>query len=508
MLPVQASATGGSGSGAVTYSSLSLLTCSVNATSGDVSLLTGSGNCIVSAAKAGDASYLAITAASVSIELRRAAQTALSVNGPKTATYGAADVQLIPRGGSGDGAVTFSAGEPGASTACSVTSGGLLHMTSGTGTCSVTATKAADGNYESVTSAPITVSPVKATTSISLGGLSHTYDGTAKGATATITPASLVGDVSISYVNLVALPMNAGSYAVLATLTNNDYQAPSASATLVIAQVGQAALSITGLNSLSYGGSSVALGTTGGSGTGAVTFSAGASTACSVTAAGSVTATSGTGSCNITAVKANDVNYLPVTSGVFSLTVSKASATLTFSGLNAIYDGTPKAVTVTSSPVVTGISVTYNGSATAPTNAGSYAVVATLNNANYGATPASGTLNIRYVQQNCFAAPIKSLAEPPTTSGITKGATVQVRCTLLNANGGVISNATGSLRVQDYYDAGAPVLSVPNAFQLSSGTYTYKLSTSGSVFVKGKFYRVTATWNDGSTTVGWFYLNK
>ena len=682
----------------------------------------------------------------------RASQSALVASGPETLSFGDAGVQLGTTGGSGVGIVTFSAG---ASTACSVTSGGLLTMTRGTGTCSLTATKASDANYESVTSAPISVSSAKATASIALTDLAYTYDASAKGATATTTPANLTG-VSITYNGSTTLPLNGGSYAVLATLANDDYSASSASATLVIAQAAQAALSITGSNSISFGGGAVALGSLGGSGTGAVTFDVGGSTACVVTAAGSVSATSGTGTCDITATKASDVNYLSITSGVFSLAIRKAAATLTLSDLSATYDGTPKNATATSSPVVPGISLTYNGAATAPTNAGSYVVVATLTNAdyaadpaagtlvivradqaaftltapatatygagaaqlsasggssggavtyaslssatcsvgestgqlsiltgvgncvvsatragdanynpittasasivlaqasqsitfatlaaktygdaaftvnatassglpvsfaavagsncsvtgstvsltgagscavlatqagdaslysaaasvsrsfsiakraatatagsgsvllggstalpcsvsgllagdagsvtcttsvpstttggtfattpvvsptnpaNYAVTPVNGTLNVTYVQQNCFAEPLKSLAIPPTTSGITKGATVQVRCTLLDANGQAVSNARGDIRVQEF-DTGAQVVSVTNAFQPSSGTYTYKLSTSASGFVKGKFYRVTATWNDGSTTVGWFYLNR
>ena len=682
----------------------------------------------------------------------QAAQSALIASGPATVTFGDAAVQLGTSGGSGTGAVTFSAG---ASTACAVTDGGLLTMTSGTGTCSVTATKASDSNYQSVTSAPISVSSAKASAVIALTDLAYTYDAAGKSATATTTPANLTG-VSVTYNGSATLPVNGGSYAVLATLANDNYAASSASATLVIAQAAQSALSITGSNSVSFGGGAVALGSLGGNGSGAVTFSAGASTACVVTVAGSVTALSGTGSCDITATKASDANYLSVTSGVFSLAIVKATATLTLSDLSATYDGTPKSATATSSPVVPGISVTYDGNATAPTNAGSYAVVATLTNAdyaaapaagtliiakadqaafaltapatatygagavllsanggsgtgaatysslspaacsvnatsgettiltgvgncvvsatragdanynvitaasasigllqasqaitfavlpamtygdaaftlsatssaglpvsfsavagsncsvtgstvgltgagscavlatqagdgalylaatpvsrsfsiakraatatagsgsvvlggstslpctvsgllagdagsvtcttsvpattnggtfattpvvsptnpvNYAVTPVNGTLNVTYVQQNCFAEPIKSLANPPTTSGITKGATVQVRCTLLAANGTAVSNARGDIRVQDY-NTGAQVLSVANAFQLSSGTYSYKLSTSASGFVKGNFYRVTASWNDGSTTVGWFYLNR
>ncbi len=48
--------------------------------------------------------------------------------------------------------------DDGASTACSV-SGTTLTITAGSGTCAVTATKAADANYNAVTSAaaPVTV---------------------------------------------------------------------------------------------------------------------------------------------------------------------------------------------------------------------------------------------------------------------------------------------------------------------------------------------------------------
>src|SRR5439155_676351 len=65
------------------------------------------------------------------------------------------------------------------------------------------------------------------------------------------------------------------------------------------------------------------------------------------------------------------------------------------SNLTQTYDGSPKPVIVTTSPAgVSGVSITYDGSATAPTNAGSYSVVASLNNANYTASNATGTLTI------------------------------------------------------------------------------------------------------------------
>jgi hypothetical protein len=74
-------------------------------------------------------------------------------------------------------------------------------------------------------------------------------------------------------------------------------------------------------------------------------------------------------------------------------TITPASATVTLSNLNQIYDGTPRQVTVTTVPAGLAVAVTYDGSATPPTDAGSYAVLATVTDPNYVGT-ASGTLVI------------------------------------------------------------------------------------------------------------------
>jgi hypothetical protein len=62
-------------------------------------------------------------------------------------------------------------------------------------------------------------------------------------------------------------------------------------------------------------------------------------------------------------------------------------------GLSATYDGAPKLATATTNPSGLTVNFTYNGSATAPTNAGSYAVVGTISDLNYQGS-ASGTLVI------------------------------------------------------------------------------------------------------------------
>jgi hypothetical protein len=70
-------------------------------------------------------------------------------------------------------------------------------------------------------------------------------------------------------------------------------------------------------------------------------------------------------------------------SNTASVTVTPAAASVTLGGLNATYDGAPKSVTATTSPAGLPLSITYDGSATPPTNAGTYTVVVTVTDPNY-----------------------------------------------------------------------------------------------------------------------------
>ena len=78
------------------------------------------------------------------------------------------------------------------------------------------------------------------------------------------------------------------------------------------------------------------------------------------------------------------------------LVINKASSTVTLGSLNQTYDGTAKAVTATTTPGGLAVSFTYNGSATVPTAAGTYTIVATINDANYQGS-AAGTLMINTI---------------------------------------------------------------------------------------------------------------
>jgi hypothetical protein len=109
------------------------------------------------------------------------------------------------------------------------------------GTCSLTATKAADNNYSAATSAAFPVTLVKAAATLTLSNLSQTYDGTPKSATVTTNPNGLTG-VSVTYTGTggttygltTTAPTIAGSYTVDASLTNANYTTSDAVGTMTI----------------------------------------------------------------------------------------------------------------------------------------------------------------------------------------------------------------------------------------------------------------------------------
>jgi hypothetical protein len=70
---------------------------------------------------------------------------------------------------------------------------------------------------------------------------------------------------------------------------------------------------------------------------------------------------------------------------------------VTLGNLSQIYDGTPRTVTVTTAPAGLATSVTYDGEATPPTSAGSYAVAVSISDPNYSGS-ANGTLTITPAQ--------------------------------------------------------------------------------------------------------------
>ncbi|MFA7173372.1 MAG: MBG domain-containing protein, partial [Kiritimatiellia bacterium] len=133
------------------------------------------------------------------------------------------------------------------------------------------------------------------------------------------------------------------------------------------------------------------LSTSGGSGTGAVSYRV-------ISGPGTILdgpklyVSAGSGTIVIRATKAQD-DLFYATSATATVQAIRGAAILTLSDLTHTYDGTPKHATVTTDLSGMPVDLSYNGSATAPTDVGSYIVVATVDLDNWiGST--TGTLTI------------------------------------------------------------------------------------------------------------------
>ena len=194
----------------------------------------------------------------------------------------------------------------------------------------------------------------------------------------------------------------------------------------------------------------------------------------------------GAGTCTVTASQGGNGTYFPASDVSRSFTIANAPATLTLGSLNQSYDGNPKAVTVTTSPAnLSGVSVTYNGSATAPTNAGSYAVVASLANPNYSAPNATGTLVIDPAGQTIAFPAIANTTfgdadvDPGATasSGLAVSYTASGACTIVS--GKIHLTGAGSCNVTASQTGNANVNaaeSVTRSFSIARATATITLS--------------------------------
>jgi hypothetical protein len=218
----------------------------------------------------------------------------------------------------------------------------------------------------------------KKSATVTLSNLSQTYNGSPRSATAT-TNAPGVSSFKFTYKGSPVAPTAAGSYSVVCTLVNDKYEG-RATGTLVIAKA-KATVSLSNLTQTYSGAPRSATATSNATGFSTFTF----------TYNGSAIAPTAAGSYNLMGKLAN-ANYEGSATG--TLVIAKAQATVTLGDLNQTYNATPRSVRATTN--ATGISsftFTYNGSAIAPTAAGSYNLMGKLANANYEGS-ATGTLVI------------------------------------------------------------------------------------------------------------------
>jgi glycosidase len=239
------------------------------------------------------------------------------------------------------------------------------------------------------TSFQTAATPASAT--VTLGNLNQTYNRTARSASVTTNPAGLT--VSLTYNGSATAPTNAGNYTVNATITEPGYSG-SATGTLSITRKGLSISGLTGVNKVFDGTNTASV-------TGTATL-VGVETGDTVTLGGTPTfvfanATVGNNkpitASGYTISGASASNYLLAQPTGLTANITTAPATVTLGNLNQTYNRTARSVSVTTNPAGLSVSVTYNGSATAPTNAGNYTVNATITEPGYSGS-AAGSLAI------------------------------------------------------------------------------------------------------------------
>ncbi len=161
------------------------------------------------------------------------------------------------------------------------------------------------------------------------------------------------------------------------------------------------------------------------------------------------------------------------TSSPAGLTVGRVTIPITLGSLTATYDGTPKAVTATATGHT--VSVSYSGSPTPPTDAGSYSVSAIVNETDYEGT-AGGTLTIDKASQTVsFGSTGSAAIGVPFTVGATASSGLPVTLSVVSGNATVSGNSV------TITDSGAVTLRATQA-----GNNNYNSATVDTTITAGK----------------------
>ena len=336
---------GGSGTGSFTITTATA-GCSISGSTLTTTLEAGS-TCVLTVVRAGDANWNDSAPVDQNVIITKINQASLMAPAGTMLTYanstGLDLTTLTFTGGSGTGAMTYATATGG----CSITASVLTSSNSVGTSCSVTATKAADTNYNSG-SVSFTISITQANqgtitvTSANTGtwGTNMTLTSTGGAAGSAATWQKVSGSIcSISGTTLSSTGAGSCVVKVNFSATSNYMAASSSDFTITFNKKNQSPLSWNLTSTSVAYQSTLNLATSGGTGTGAVVYSVSGSSSCSIT--GSTLIPSDAGStCEVTATKVADSNYNSADTTTQTITVTKISqATLSFSNSSSMTYG-------------------------------------------------------------------------------------------------------------------------------------------------------------------------
>ncbi|MFN8629594.1 MAG: Ig-like domain-containing protein [Chloroflexota bacterium] len=352
------STTEGASTGAVSYTSNTPTVCSV---SGDTLTILTAGDCIIEASQAGDGNYNAATPVTSTLHVQKANQTVdLNFTGINK-TFGDGSFSLAPYTvpGAGTGAISYTSQT---GSVCSVSGVNLTIMHAGT--CTITATQAADTNYNADSSPQrsFTVAKADQTLIFDISGANKKYGDAAFGLGAFTTPGLSTGAVSYTSLTTSVCTVagalltihTAGDCTIKASQAGdgNYNAAPDVTSTLAVQKANQTlGFDISGL-SKSYGDLPFDLtpSTTPGASTGAVSYTSLTLSVCTVANTNLTILTAG--DCTIKASQAGDGNYNAAPDATSTLAVAKIGQTLVFdvSGLSKAFGDDPFDLTPSTTP--------------------------------------------------------------------------------------------------------------------------------------------------------------
>jgi hypothetical protein len=337
--------TGGSGNGLITFATTG--TCTTSFTGGNHILTPGDvgSSCSIVATKATDDDYFAVSSTSQTITINKTTPTLSDFNNISK-TYGDPTFTLNEPNVSGNvpGSFAYSSSNTGVVTVSGAT---ITVVGQGSSTITATFTPTSTTNYNTVTTS-LVITVAKKTLRVTPGDKTKFFGASHPAITKSVI--GLVGSEEISTIDYTyegtgsttfaastTNPTNAGTYSMRPVITGltsgslSNYDITYDEATFTINKVSQSALSITSSTSATFG-VPLTLSTSGGSGTGAITFTK-VSGDCTLNSSGStfsITPGAAGNNCVVNATKAADTNYDAITTTDQTITIGKATQTLTF----------------------------------------------------------------------------------------------------------------------------------------------------------------------------------
>ncbi len=454
-----------------TYTSSTPSVCTVT-TSGVITDLA-LGTCTITAAQAATGNFAAATSVSQSFTVTGLTDTitVTSPSSPDAVLFNSGTVPITAHSTSGQ-PLTYTSTTP---SICSVSSTGVV-TTLATGTCTISLTQAAAGNYAAATAQNVTLNVGAATNTISFPALTNTAYGAtppvpAATATSGVTPTytsstpsvctvssgGAITDVAVGTCTITAAQAATGNFAAATSVSQSFNFTPAADTITIPGTVPSTAA----INATVPIGATTTSGVT-------PTYTSTTPTICSVSSTGVVTTLTTAGVCSISVTQPAAGNYAAATPQTVTITVGGQAQTIQNFGsaITATYGGAAPALAATAT---SGLAPAYTatGSACSVSSSGTVTLLAagtcqiTASQAGNGtyaaATPVTETLTVNPAA-NAITIPGSIPASAPmggtvsigatTTSGVTPTytSTTPTICSV-SSTGVVTTLATGTCSI-------------------------------------------------------------